>query len=984
MSYDHQKIEVEARKKWAGLSLYECNLTDDSKEPYYLLCEFPYPSGDLHTGHWYAFAVTDIYARMLRARGKNVLFPIGFDAFGLPAENAAIRNGVDPAKWTLANIERMKAQLNAMGVSFDWSKEVVACDPSYYHWTQWLFIKLFEHELAERREAPVKWCPKDQTVLANEQVIDGHCERCGTEVEEKRLTQWFLKITQYAERLLKNLETLPWREEIKEAQRAWIGKSGGAYLDFEVRAKSGHRMSTLGSIRVFTTRPDTLYGATYLVLAPEHPLVQEITSSKFEIPNKDQIEKYINETKKKTERERSENKEKTGVKLEGVVAVNPATKEEIPVYLADYVLNSYGTGAIMAVPAHDERDYEFAKKFDLPIREVIEPLFIKMIGSDAVRPELPLVERRAVVAVVKHATEEKYLVLKWKKNDWQGFVVGGIDDGEDAIATGIREMHEETGYKHLRFVKNIGGRIHSQFYHEVKQQNRYAHFDVVYFELIDEARDEISEEEKALHEVVWIAKEEVSKHVASDEDMAFIWERLQTSDLYTGDGILSNSGEFTGRDSEEAMWDIVAAVGGERTTNYRLRDWLVSRQRYWGCPIPIVYDPQGTPHAVPAEHLPWLLPTDVDFTPTGSAPLASSMELKERVTGLFGEGWTPEYDTLDTFVDSSWYFTRYLDPKDSQKFSDPAMMKKWLPVKRYSGGSEHTTMHLLYARFFTMALYDLSLVPVEEPFEERYNRGIILGPDGAKMSKSKGNVINPDELVGKYGADAVRIYLAFIGPYNEPGSYPWNLDGVVSTRRFLDRVARLVGRAEGHPMSKHGPRAKDIGGPHMDVGLTMSHIERALAQAAKKVAEDGDRFKFNTGIAALMSLLNELEKAKQVSKQAVRDLVIMLAPFAPHLAEHLWAKLAEGESPDASDASRESVHQQPWPTYEPALLVSELATVVVQVGGKRRGEITLAPDASEAEALEAALALPAVSTALADKQPSRTIYVPGRILNLVP
>jgi leucyl-tRNA synthetase len=807
MSYDHREIERQAQERWAGLSLYQTDLTDTSKDPYYLLVEFPYPSGDLHIGHWYAFAVTDIYARMLRLRGKNVLFPIGFDAFGLPAENAAIKNGVDPKEWTYKNIERMRAQLRSMGPSFDWSKEVVTCDPEYYHWTQWLFIKLFEHNLAEHREAAVKWCPKDQTVLANEQVIDGCCERCGTPVEEKRLTQWFLKITDYAERLLSGLDPLPWREEIKEAQRAWIGKSEGAHIDFllnftykpeanENRGPNGEK----AAITVFTTRPDTLYGATYLVLAPEHPWVTLAVDETHDVlSNKEEVRAYVEATKRKTERERSENKEKTGVQIKGVVAINPATGEEIPVFVADYVLGSYGTGAVMAVPAHDERDSDFAKAFELPVREVIET------------PE------------------------------------------------GVGQP-------------------------------------------------------------------------------------------YTGAGTLINSGEFTGQNSDEAMWKIVEKVNGRRTTNYRIRDWLISRQRYWGCPIPIVYDPEGKPHAVPAEHLPWLLPTDADFRPTGKAPLASSNELRERVTKIFGEDWTPEYDTLDTFADSSWYFLRYLDSKDAHDFSDQGLMKKWMPINRYSGGSEHTTMHLLYARFFMKALYDLALVPVDEPFTERFNRGLIMGPDGQKMSKSKGNVVNPDEFVQKYGADAVRLYLAFIGPYNEPGSYPWSLEGVGAMRKFLERITRLCERAD---------------------ESTSERLSQSVIKTSAKAAEDGDRFKFNTAVAALMTLVNECEAAPSVPKEVMRNILIMLAPFAPHLAEHLWQTLG-GEG---------SVHVQPWPVGE--LAEDALVEVVVQVNGKRRGSLQLSREAMEAEAVATAKALAPVLAALGGNEPKRVIYVPGKILNFV-
>jgi leucyl-tRNA synthetase len=961
MGYDHKKVEREAQEKWVALDLYTTNLADDTKDPYYLLFEFPYPSGDLHIGHWYAFAVTDIFARMLRSKGKNVLFPIGFDAFGLPAENAAMKHGADPSAWTFANIERMKEQIRSMGTSVDWSKEVITCKPEYYHWTQWLFTKLFEHGLAERREASVKWCPKDQTVLANEQVKDGTCDRCGTAVEEKVLTQWFLKITQYAERLLTGLDNLPWREEIKDAQRAWIGKSEGAKLSFKVATDLNIQQGlTLLDIEVFTTRPDTVFGVTYVVLAPEHPLVAQLP-----IKNKKEVKTYIDATTKKTERERSENKDKTGVVLKGIRAVNPANGEEIPVYIADYVLVSYGTGAVMAVPAHDERDFEFAKKMNLPIKDVVMPRL-----PDSTNPHVEgkeVVHRVATINIVYDPKTDRYLTLKWKTQSWTTFVTGGVEDGEDPVESAKREIAEETGYIDVRFVRKLGGDAQAEFYAAHKGVNRIARNSMFLFELVSDKRVNVAEEEMTQHELVWIPASELESTKFQHSEVNLIKSRIRSGmDAYTGDGILVHSGNFSGKNSEEAKRDIIAHCGGERTTNYRLRDWLVSRQRYWGCPIPVVYDPEGKPHIIPAEHLPWLLPTDVDFKPTGKAPLASSQELRDRVTKIFGEGWTPEYDTLDTFVDSSWYFLRYLASGDEQAFSSTEQMKKWLPVHRYSGGSEHTTMHLLYARFFTKALYDLALVPVDEPFTERFNRGLILGPDGQKMSKSKGNVINPDEFVEKYGADAVRLYLAFIGPYNEPGNYPWNLDGVTAMRKFLDRVERFVSRVKRE--EKEGKTR---------VNFTASHkpIETIFAEVIQKIIEDGEKFKFNTAIAQLMVLLNELEAeilGNAITKKMAQDFIILLAPFAPHVAESLWSGLG-GEG---------SVHQQPWPTaYE----IKEMGTITigVQVNGKHRGSITTAKDAGEEEVLLTAKEVPTVIKALGGREPKRVVYLKGKILNLV-
>lgn len=948
--FDHVAIEKSAQDKWEALDIYTTDLTDSEKEPYYLLFEFPYPSGDLHIGHWFAFALTDIFARFKRMQGKNVLFPMGFDSFGLPAENAAIKNGADPAVWTNANMERMRAQVKTMGTSVDWSKEVVTSSPEYYKWTQWLFSKLYDHGLAYRKEAAVKWCPKDQTVLANEQVIDGKCERCDSEVEEKFLTQWFMGITKYAERLLTDLDPLPWREEMKDAQRAWIGKSEGAKLTFPIlfsdEAKNEWRdeEGNPAQVSVFTTRPDTVFGATYVVLAPEHPWVTgalEHGSGVFS--NVKEVRAYIQETSKKTERERLENKEKTGVKLEGIGAINPATKEEVPVYIADYVLASYGTGAVMAVPAHDERDYAFAKKFDLPIKPVIDPV----TGTPQDNPE----DKNKIVAIVEH--EGQVLTINWKPELGGRLTVGGTaETDEDAATTAMREIAEETGYTDLELVERAEEMVHHEYFAHSKGKPFVAHTTLLHFRLKSDTQQEpvLEEDEKGKFDVEWLPIAAAIQEI-KDPLHSYALSRFLTSSAYAGDGLLRNSGPFDGRDNREAMGEIIDFVGGERVTNYRLRDWLVSRQRYWGCPIPVVYDPEGAPHLIPSEHLPWTLPTDVDFSPSAQSPLATSKELKERVERIFGEGWTPEYDTLDTFVDSSWYFLRYLDSKDEDDFSDQSLLKKWLPVNRYSGGSEHTTMHLLYSRFFHKALYDLALVPTPEPFEERFNRGLILGTDGQKMSKRWGNVVNPDEVVAKLGSDAVRMYLAFIGPYNEPGSYPWKLDGAVAMRKFLDRVYQLSEKISEGEMSES------------------EHV--SLAKAVKKITEDTERFKFNTAISGHMVFVRELEGGDTVSSKAYLALLALLAPFAPHLAEHLWERMG----------GQGSVHTASWP--EEIAIEEDTIVIGVQVNGKRRAEITLAPDASEEEAMEVARADETIAKLLHEGTLTKIVYVPGRILNMV-
>lgn len=798
--FDNGVIEKKWQEKWNESGIYNVGERDESKEKEYVLVELPYPSGNLHIGHWHAFAVPDIYVRFQRMQGKQVVYPMGFDAFGLPAENAAIKRDINPREWTESNIEYMKGQLGSMGAAFSWDKTASTIDPDYYRWTQWMFAEFFKNDLAYRGSGVVNWCPGCNTVIANEQVLsDGTCERCGSEIEKKDMPQWKLRITNYADRLADDLETVDWPEHIKESQRRWIGRSEGAELTF--------KLSTGDDVTVFTTRPDTLFGATYMVLAPEHALVEQ---NKDAIANWDEVAAYATAAKQKAEQDRlDDTKEKTGVKLGGITATNPANGEEIPVFIADYVLGGYGTGAIMAVPAHDERDFAFAKKFNIEIKYVIE--------------------------------------------------------------------------------------IPEQF----KLENK------------------ISERENI---------------------------------AYVNTGNLTNSGEFDGMDSEEAKAAITEKVGGKLTSTYRLRDWSVGRQRYWGVPIPIVYDPEGNAHPVPEEHLPWLLPEDVDFKPTGVAPLAKSEELKQRTEEIFGAGWTPEVETLDTFVDSSWYFLRYIDPQNQEAFASLEEQKTWMPIDIYFGGAEHTTMHLLYSRFWQKALLDLGYVNESEPYRRRINRGLILGPDGNKMSKSKGNVIDPDDHVQTVGADTVKMYLAFMGPYGETANYPWDMGGIAGIRRFLERV---------YGLSEHVAASEP------------EEVTKQLHKTILKVQKDVPEFKFNTAISAMMVFVNLVEK-QGITQESYELFLRTIAPFAAHLAEELWEQAGK----------ETSIHLEAFPVADEELARDTEVTIGVQVNGKMRGQVTLTPDATEEEALQAARADEKLAERLAGNI-KKVIYIPGKILNVI-
>ncbi|HMO78613.1 MAG TPA: leucine--tRNA ligase [Candidatus Paceibacterota bacterium] len=794
-SYNHKEIEQKWQKFWQENKVFKTQNEVSGKENEYILVEFPYPSGDLHVGHWYAFSVTDIYAKFKRFNNKNVLFPIGFDSFGLPAENAAIKRKLNPKTWTYSNIDSMTKQMISMGASFDWDRKVVTSDPEYYKWTQWIFTKMFERGLAYKKKATVNWDPIDKTVLANEQVLpDGTAERSGAKVEKKEIEQWFIKITDYADILFDDLDNLNWPKEIKEMQKNWIGRNEGVEFEFDIKNFS-HK------IKVFTTRLDTIFGVSYVVLAPEHNLIEELINNS---KNKSEIISYIEKSKQKNEIERSSlQKEKTGILIDGVFAINPINKEEIPIFVADYVLANYGTGAVMAVPAHDQRDFEFAQKFNLPIKKVIQS---------------------------KNSTEQ--------------------------------------------------------------------------------------------------------------------------NDCFTEKGVLTNSQEFNGLDSDDAIKKILPKVSGEFKKTYRLRDWSVGRQRYWGCPVPVVYDPKGNPHPIPKEKLPWLLPEDVDHTPTGVPPLAKSKELKERTEKEFGKGWTPEIETLDTFIDSSWYYLRYLDPHNDENLCDSQLLKKWMPISFYSGGAEHTTLHLLYSRFFYKFLKDIGLVFDDEPYLKRLNRGIILGTDGNKMSKSKGNVINPDLIVEKLGSDTVRTYLAFIGPYNEAGSYPWDTNGVVGVRRFLEKVWRIS--------------QNNIAENSSDEVL----IE--INKLIQKTEKDFGNLKLNTIVAQMMSFANVVDKNK-ISKEDFSKFIVILSNFAPHLCEEIWQKLG----------NKNSIFDQVWPKYDASMVEIQNITIAIQINGKVRAEIEIKIDEEEEIIKNRALEKKEVQKWIENKEIKKFIYIKGKIVNIV-
>jgi leucyl-tRNA synthetase len=811
--FDFKSIEKKWQKLWEKQGLYKTNLSDAEKKLYCLVM-FLYPSGDrLHIGHWWNYGPTDTWARFKRMQGFNVFEPMGYDAFGLPAENYAIKMGVHPAESTARNIEKIREQLKALGAMYDWTKEVNTSDPSYYKWTQWFFLLLYKNKLAYRKKAPVNWCPSCKTVLANEQVVDGKCERCDSEVFQKDLEQWFFKITDYAEKLLEGLDRIDWPEKTKIMQRNWIGRSEGALVRFPIEGREE-------TIEVFTTRPDTLWGVTYMVLAPEHPFVSELTRPE----RKDAVEAYIQQTRKLTEIDRtSTEKEKTGVFI-GSSCVNPVNGEKVPVWIADYVLGSYGTGAVMAVPGHDTRDFAFATKYKLPILEVISP------------------------------------------------------DG--------------------------------QFHAPLKE-------------------------------------------------------------AYTEPGTMILSGPFTGQPSKPGISKVIDFLqekgwGGRKVT-YKLRDWLISRQRYWGAPIPMIYCEKCGAVPVPEDQLPVELPKKVEFTGSGESPLTTNPDWVNTICPECGGPGRREVDTMDTFVCSSWYYLRFPNPDLKTAAFDPTLINRWLPVDQYVGGAEHAVMHLLYARFFTKVLHDLGFVKFDEPFTRLMHQGVITNA-GAKMSKSRGNVINPDDYIRDYGSDVFRMYLMFMGAYTEGGD--WSDEGIHGMNRFVHRFWRLFEMLEENP-------------PSGDETEVIQEVERVRHNSVKMLTTDLDRFQFNTCISRIMELVNAMylyiqnvpaDRQNKTILHEIRDTLIRLAaPFMPHLGEELWERTSHSGS----------VFNASWPEWSADKLRTDMIALAVQVNGKLRSTIEVHPDSEQSLVEKAALADDKIRKYVEGKQILRVIVVKNKLVNLV-
>lgn len=946
-AYDHKKIEKKWQNAWEKGGIYKVSDRIGGKKQY-ILDMFPYPSGEgLHVGHPKGYIATDIYSRFKKMSGFNILHPMGWDAFGLPAENFAIKNKTHPEKAVENNIKRYKKQLSIIGLNYDWSRELKTTDPKYYKWTQWIFLKLLEKGLAYQSYEPINWCPSCQTGLANEDLADGLCERCGSTVEKRPMRQWVLKITEYAEKLLDGLEPLNWPESIKESQRNWIGKSQGAEIDFLIENSDQ-------KVTVFTTRPETIFGVTYLVLSPEHEFIAKNTGS---ISNIKEVLSFIEKTKNKTEIERTaEGKEKFGIELKRILAINPATKDKIPVWIADYVLPTYGTGAVMAVPAHDDRDFSFAKKYGLNLKQVIAPFFID--NEHLPKTDKKWSPRRNVQAIVKHPTEKKIIQIQWKEVPWRTFVIGGVEEGESYEDAVIREIREETGYRNIRKIEKLGWQMESHFFAEHKDVNRRAHTQVFVVELENLDRDELSGEEDSKHSVVWVPMSDFTKTFWPVSELSEIVANFEHGPhAFTGDGKLINSGKFSGSDSDKTKKDMVEFVGGRLVTRYKIQDWIFSRQRYWGEPIPVIHCEKCGVVPVPEKDLPVKLPKVKNYAPagTGESPLAAIEKwVNVRCPKCKGAA-KRETNTMPQWAGSCWYYLRYIDPKDSKKLVDPKKENHWSPVDVYVGGAEHATRHLIYARFWHKFLYDIGVVSRSEPFARLHNVGLILASDGRKMSKRYGNVINPDDIIETYGADTFRIYEMFMGPFDQSNS--WDTKNIMGSRRFVERLWRLAGKVD----KSDGSRSDT------------SNLQLLINETITKVENGIESFSFNTAVSSLMILSREFENQAKIPAKDFMVLLQLIAPFAPHVTEEIWQSLG----------NKTSIHQSAWPKWDPKIAGQKKTMIVVQVNGKVRDQFEAGMDLSENEIKTLALELDTVKKWLNGSQPRKIFFVKNRLINLV-
>lgn len=941
--YNHSEIDKKWQQKWEEVKAFRAlDPSETDKDPYYLLVEFPFPSGaGLHVGHPRSYTALDVVARKRRSEGFNVLYPIGWDAFGLPTENYAIKTGRPPQEVTEENVANFRRQLKSLGLSFDWDREVNTTDPEYYRWTQWMFLEFFKVGLAYKDKMAINWCPSCKIGLANEEVVSGSCERCGGPVEQREKEQWMIGITKYADRLVDDLDDVNFLEKIKKQQVDWIGRSEGAEIDFKVEGSDE-------KISVFTTRPDTLFGVTFAAVSPDHPILDSVVPA----DHKDAVEKFREEARAKQKEDAeaaidAPEREKNGV-FTGAYVINPANNGKVPLWVGDYVLMNYGTGAVMAVPAHDERDFAFAKKYDLPIKPVVAQL---RVGDE------DLSVTRASKSIT--FTEDGVLVEKWKDSDFYALPGGRWEDGEDAQTALIREVQKEVGRDVIR--SRYVGVVREDVQFPDLDSIRRMEFHIFETELSDDSVDRRPKDVEKSDIVAMSFSNIRSDNTQLDRLLQQALIRHIDGTCYTGDGVLVNSGKFNEMNSEEARvaitkWLEEKGVGRAKTT-YRLRDWVFSRQRYWGEPIPLVHcEGDCSPEtnnwvAIPDSELPLALPVVEKYEPTdnGDSPLASVTDWVNTKCPQCGGAATRETDTMPNWAGSSWYFLRYIDPHNSGEFASKEKLDYWMPVDWYNGGMEHTTLHLLYSRFWNKFLFDRGHVPGAEPYQKRTSHGLILAEGGQKMSKSKGNVVNPDDIVTEFGADTLRVYELFIGPFSEAA--PWSENGVKGAKRFLDRTMRLADF-----VSDSEPE----------------EVTRSVHKTVHEVMEAIEDMRFNSAVAQLMTCVNDMTAAQAVTCESLIMFVSVLSWFAPHTANELH-ELIGGEG---------LAEYLDLPVVNKELLVEDTITIGVQVNGKLRGTIDVALDAPQGEVLKLAKADENVAKFITS-EPKKEIYVPGKIVNIV-